>query len=31
MTNETLDWHPKIEDELIRLKLIKPAKKPIAT
>ena len=23
--SETLDWHPKIEEELIRLNLIKPA------
>ena len=23
--SETLDWHPKIEEELIRLNLVKPA------
>ena len=23
--NETLGWHPKIEEELIRLNLVKPA------
>jgi len=23
--SETLDWHPKIEEELMRLNLVKPA------